>query len=202
MKRKTVIWLTAIFALLFAVSIWKNVSAAKETDRMEAVMTAETYHLLYDIAYELEHIVSVPGARPLDEQTGNKLIHLSNLFNELHATQKIYATCFQTTGSRNSYSGLFDFQYIARTLVAGRWATNGVSCCGIMKDGQISNKEAEYLSRLREDIAELFAALSENDNPPAMKQDINPYYMDNQIKTFFEKWSWHSDNQPYRLLME
>lgn len=202
MKRKTVIWLTAIVALLFAVSIWKNITAAKEKDRMEAVMTAETYHLLFDITYGLEYIVSVPGARPLDEQTGNKLIYLSNLFNELHATQKIYATCFQTTGSRNSYSGLFDFQYIARTLVAGRWATNGVSCCGIMKDGQISNKEAEYLSRLSEDIAELFAALSENDNPPAMKQDINPYYMDNQIKTFFEKWSWHSDNQPYRLLME
>ena len=202
MKRKTVVWLTAIVALLFAVSIWKNVSAAKEKDRMEAVMTAETYHLLFDITYGLEYIVSVPGARPLDEQTGNKLIYLSNLFNELHATQKIYAACFQTTGSRNSYSGMFDFQYIAHTLVAGRWNTNGAICCGIMKDGQISAKEAEYLSRLHEDIAELFAALSENDNPPAMKQDINPYYMDNQIKTFFEKWSWHSDNQPYRLLME
>ena len=202
MKRKIALWLVAIFALLFAVSIWKNITAAKEKDRMENVMTAQTYHLLFTISDQLEHIVSVPGARPLDEQTGNKLIYLSNLFSELHTTQKIYATCFQTTGSRNCYTGLFDFQHIANTLVGGWWETNGVVCNGIMKDGQISNEELEYLSRLNADIAELFASLSENDDPPAMKQDINPYYMDNQIKTFFEKWSWHSDNQPYRLLME
>ena len=68
MKRKTVLWLVAIFALLFAVSIWKNVSAVKEMDHMEAVMTAQTYHLLFTISDQLEHIVSVPGARPLDEQ--------------------------------------------------------------------------------------------------------------------------------------
>ena len=110
MKRKTVLWLVAIFALLFAVSIWKNITAAKEQDRMENMMTAQTYHLLFTISDQLEHIVSVPGARPLDEQTGNKLIYLSNLFSELHTTQKIYATCFQTTGSRNCYTGLFDCQ--------------------------------------------------------------------------------------------
>ena len=202
-NRKTTVWFVVIFALLLSVSILKNIATAKETNRIERVMTAESYHLLYTITYELENIMSVPDARLLDEQTGNKLIYLSNLFNKLHTTQKIYATSFQTTGSRNSYTGLFDFQYIARTFVSGWWETNGVVCNGIMRDSRISEDELQYLSLLHKDMTELLASLSDDTDPLTMKEDINPYYMDNLLKAFFEKWSWHSiDQPPYRLLME
>jgi len=71
---------------------------------------------------------------------------------------------------------------------------------GILVDDVISETEIRYLEILRDDISLIVSAMESPDNPPNENQNLTVLQMDNILKTFFDKWSFHNEESPYFLL--
>ena len=126
---------------------------------------------------------------------------ISHYFVRLDTVLKQYATYFPPKGGvRNVYTGIFDFDFISYTLTGGTGTANDTPYTGILVDDVISETEIRYLEILRDDISLIVSAMESPDNPPNENQNLTVLQMDNILKTFFDKWSFHNEESPYFLL--
>ena len=203
-KNKIVLFAFIVLLIISAVSIGMNIQNAKRQDMIMRIMINRAYSELRTISLGLDgglYYHHNPSSDPAYEIDRYSLNNLSRNFIKLDTVLKQYATCFPPKGIvRNVYANIFDFDFIATTLTFGTGVANDMLYNGILVDDVISETEIRYLEILRDDISLIVSAMESPDNPPNENQNLTVSQMDNILKTFFDKWSFHNEESPYFLL--
>jgi len=200
-KNKIIILALTVLFFISVVSIRMNISNASEQEHIRKNMINNAYSELTIISLRLDGLILDMESGKTD-YTANRqsLTVLSHDFTRLHTTLKWYATCFPPGGSRNVYTGIFDFNFIAQTLTDGRGEANDMPYNGLTVDGVISKDEIRYLTILKDDIDIILASMISDENPLQEDQNLTTSQIDAILNTFFSKWSMHNENSPYFLL--
>jgi len=202
-KNKIVIIALVVLFIVSVVSVGMNIKKASEQDRVRRILINHSYSALMSISRNLDGLIYNIENDVTDYETNRQsLTMIAQYFVRLDTLLKQYSIEFPPKGIvRNVYPGTpFDFDYIAYTLTAGTGSANDMRYSGILVDGVISENEIRYLTILRDDIDLVIAAMVSTENPPNENQNLTSTQIDNILITFFEKWSYHSENSPYFLL--
>ena len=130
-----------------------------------------------------------------------KLISISDNFTELHVALKNFATYFPTSGARNSYYGITDFDFIGRTLTVGRGEIRGNWYSGILFDNAISDEELQYLRVIRDCAGDMMEAMAPEGDLEQISK-ISSLYLDEVILEFLGKFDIVNEDNFMRLLFE
>lgn len=204
MKKRIPIYAMLILILLLFISIWKNYSYAAEKRCLRNEMLSRSCHAAIDISGELEMLLTQLDSETLNyEEAEEKLIQISHYFIELHCSLRTFATYFPPSGvHRNSYTGMYDFEFVAETLTGVQGELNGNKYCGIMCDNAISDKEIEYLKILKEEIDRMIDSLSSKTDKFSMIDNISTSCVDDALNHFVDKWDIFNEESPLYLLFE
>ena len=201
-KNKWAVLLAAVLVSALAVFIAMSVMRGREQRAMRQSMMNHAYSELTTISLDLGGLAgNVRGNITSYETNVQVLIQLSHYFITLDSVLERYAYYFDS--EKLNYRGsIFDFDYIAYTLTAGTGSANGMSYSGIIADGEISDKEVEYLSALKSDIDVIIAGMVSADNPPQEDSKLTINRVNMLLDAFFEKWNYHNESSPYFLLVQ
>lgn len=204
MKKRIPIYAMLILILILSISVWKNYSYAAEKRCLKNEMLSRSFHAAIDISGELEMLLTELDSETLNyEVVEQKLIQISHYFIELHCSLRTFAAYFSSSGvHRNSYTGMYDFKFVAETLTGTQGELNGNKYWGIMYDNAISDKEIEYLKTLKKEMDRMIESLSSNTNKFSMIDNISTSCMDDAINHFVDKWDIFDEESPLYLLFE
>ena len=204
MKKRIPIYAKLILILLLSISVWKNYSYAVEKRQLKNEMLSRSFHAAIDISGELEVFLTELDSGTLNyEEAEQKLIKISHHFMELHCSLRTFAAYFPPSGvHRNSYTGMYDFEFVAETLTGVQGELNGNEYWGIMYDNAISDKEIEYLKILKKEIDRMIDSLSSKTDKFSMIDNISIACVDDAINHFVDKWDIFDEESPLYLLFE
>lgn len=202
--KKIPIYAMLILILLLLISVWKNYSYAAEKRQLRNEMLSRSFHAAIDISGDLEVLLTELDSETLNyEEAEEKLIQISHDFIGLHCSLRTFAAYFPPTGvHRNSYTGMYDFEFVAKTLTAVQGELNGKKYWGIMYDNAISDKEIEYLKILKKEIDRMIDSLSSNTDKLNMIDNISTSCVDDAINHFVDKLDIFNGESPLYLLFE
>ncbi len=179
------IWLAIlVFTICFSAVRISNYKA-QEQERHEAVDGLR------------EDITCILAIFETGQTDGDTLNSLAGAFDHLHRALQDHTIRFAEQG--NSYSGQPSFAFIASTFRGGsgnsRGHINGRAYHSLQADGVISDKELEFLTRIREGM-ETFDLLINN------KASIRTEQILDFVAEMLHGWDVSHSDSPYYLLME
>ncbi len=185
-KLRRILWLAAlVFVICFAAVKIANYKV-QEQARMEAVA---------GLREDIKYILAIFATEQTDGETLNAL---AGAFDRLHWDLRNYVIGFPERGrSANSYSGSPSFDFIASTLRGGGGngygEINGNAYHCLQSDGVISDRELEYLARLREGMENLDLLMN-------YKEYITTQQVLDFVYELLTGWHLGYSDSPYYLL--
>ncbi|MDO5406197.1 MAG: hypothetical protein Q4F28_02560 [Eubacteriales bacterium] len=196
--KKLFLFASSVILFIFALSFWDNANGDADQEPVRRTMVNDTFMKLNNISDRLDDLLLELDNQASDSDVcENKLTLLACDFTQLHTILKYYSMWFQTN---STYTDAINFEFIASTLIYGTGEVNSNLYSGILEDGVISEEEIHYLSILKDDVDGMIASMTSSDNPPQENSELTTIQMDYILNSFFDKWSWHKENNPFHLL--
>lgn len=203
-KKHTALWIVlavVIVILLAAGGILKknNMNRQKLPEMLE-----QCYNSVGKIVAGLEALM--PNAAQGDSAYNANVKRLNDLGTEFKNLDRLlneYAVAFQPAGkSRNTYAGACNFSVIGELMGEGTVMVNNDSINCIQKDGTISSKELQFLTKLYVGMNDFMTSMQRGGEMNFFDPTLSSTTMDNIISDFFTRWDWSNASSPLRLLVE
>ena len=200
-KISTVVMIVLVVAL--AISIWQNISYAKERNSARGLLMNQVHSSFRNISLQLDGLIHNIDEMESDEYyrySQRTIIQISNNLVVADALLSQYRGYFSDV--RLDYGSTFsNFEYISYTLSGDGGTANDIVYESILQDPAISEKEVRYLTALRDDIESIYMAMESADSSPQEDKNLTTAQLSVILNAFFDKWSPHNENSPFFLLI-